>query len=198
MLEMKVGQEKNRKGDASHNINRLKSLVMAGLKSAVQLISREKVYLGVHKLPCRKLKNTCDSVQLSLIRRVIQCRQEAIQSREPMPHELMGTRTHAMRHSHAVLVVSAAGSRLSILAKLNSNVGGLGNGVHTEDLLIARSMTTRWRCDRGRMGVCCFSASEAAPAIEIRGTRFAWMMNITLKVGTILLGASKEESREDM
>lgn len=53
---MKVGQEKNRKGDASHNINRLKSLVMAGLKSAVQLISREKVYLGSAQVTLSKTK----------------------------------------------------------------------------------------------------------------------------------------------
>lgn len=46
--------------------------------------------------------------------------------------------------------------------------------------------------------MCWSSASEAAPAIEVRGTRFACMMNITLKLGTTILSASTEESREEM
>lgn len=129
---------------------------------------------------------------------VIQFRREAIQSRESMAHELVGVRTHAMRNSHAVLLVSAARSRWSILAKLNSNVCGFRNGVHTEDLLIARSMTTCWACDASHSGLCKLSASEAAPAIKVGGPSFTQVRNATFMMGTTLLSASEKESWEDM
>lgn len=106
-----------------------------------------------------------------------------------------------MRNSHAVLLISAAGSRWSILAKLNTNVCGFRNGVHTEDLLIARSMTTCWGCDASHSSLCSLSdlsASEAAPAIKVGGTGFTQARNATFMMGTTVLSASEKESWEDM
>ena len=79
----------------------------------------------------------CDSTSSRLIQVIIQWWQEGIRSRENMTRELVGIRAHPMRCTHAVIVVGAARSRWSMVAIVNSNVCGFGNGGHAEDLLIA-------------------------------------------------------------
>ena len=103
-------------------------------------------------------------------------------------------KSHATRDGDAILVISTAGSGAVVSVKLHADVGGFGDGFHTEYFFIACVMSLGWRHHQGWANVWLFSPVETAQAIEIKSSRCSMWDGATS--ARFILAASRKELGE--